>query len=295
MYSFYYDFCGVKDTFFSKKKLLNIRGELISLESPIVMGIVNVTPDSFFDGGKYVDEEAVLERVSQVISEGGLIVDVGGYSSRPGAAEISEEEELKRVIPAIKIIRNNFPNVIISADTFRSNVAYKAIEKGADIINDISVGSIDKRMFDVVAELNVPYIMMHMQGTPQTMQLHPEYKDVTQDIIYYFSEKIDTLYQKGVSDIILDPGFGFGKTVEHNYTLLKNLQAFNMFELPVLVGLSRKSMINKVLNISPKDALNGTTVINTLALLNGADILRVHDVKQAVEAVKLVEYYKNNS
>jgi dihydropteroate synthase len=295
MYSFYYDFCGVKDTFFSKKKLLNIKGELISLESPIVMGIVNVTPDSFFDGGKYVDEEAVLERVSQVISEGGLIVDVGGYSSRPGAAEISEEEELKRVIPAIKIIRNNFPNVIISADTFRSNVAYKAIEKGADIINDISVGSIDKRMFDVVAELNVPYIMMHMQGTPQTMQLHPEYKDVTQDIIYYFSEKIDTLYQKGVSDIILDPGFGFGKTVEHNYTLLKNLQAFNMFELPVLVGLSRKSMINKVLNISPKDALNGTTVLNTLALLNGADILRVHDVKQAIEAVKLVEYYKNNS
>jgi len=285
----------VKDTFFSKKKRLNIRGELISLDSPVVMGIVNVTPDSFFDGGDYVSERAVIERVEKIILEGGLMVDVGGYSSRPGAKDISVEEELNRVIPAVKNIRAHFPDVIISVDTFRSEVALKAIECGADIINDISAGELDKKMFDVIADANVPYIMMHMQGTPQTMQQNPLYKDVTQDIIHYFTKKLDELYRKGVSDVILDPGFGFGKTVEHNYELLKNLQAFEMLELPILVGVSRKSMINKVLDISPKEALNGTTVINTLALLNGADIVRVHDVKQAVEAVKLVEFYKNTN
>ncbi len=285
----------MKDTFFSKKKRLNIRGELISLDSPVVMGIVNVTPDSFFDGGDYVSERAVIERVEKIILEGGLMVDVGGYSSRPGAKDISVEEELNRVIPAVKNIRAHFPDVIISVDTFRSEVALKAIECGADIINDISAGELDKKMFDVIADANVPYIMMHMQGTPQTMQQNPLYKDVTQDIIHYFTKKFDELYRKGVSDVILDPGFGFGKTVEHNYELLKNLQAFEMLELPILVGVSRKSMINKVLDISPKEALNGTTVINTLALLNGADIVRVHDVKQAVEAVKLVEFYKNTN
>ena len=285
----------MKDTFFSKKKRLNIRGELISLDSPVVMGIVNVTPDSFFDGGDYVSERAVIERVEKIILEGGLMVDVGGYSSRPGAKDISVEEELNRVIPAVKNIRAHFPDVIISVDTFRSEVALKAIECGADIINDISAGELDKKMFDVIADANVPYIMMHMQGTPQTMQQNPLYKDVTQDIIHYFTKKVDELYRKGVSDVILDPGFGFGKTVEHNYELLKNLQAFEMLELPILVGVSRKSMINKVLDISPKEALNGTTVINTLALLNGADIVRVHDVKQAVEAVKLVEFYKNTN
>ncbi len=285
----------MKDTFFSKKKRLNIRGELISLDSPVVMGIVNVTPDSFFDGGDYVSERAVIERVEKIILEGGLMVDVGGYSSRPGAKDISVEEELNRVIPAVKNIRAHFPDVIISVDTFRSEVALKAIECGADIINDISAGELDKKMFDVIADANVPYIMMHMQGTPQTMQQNPLYKDVTQDIIHYFTKKLDELYRKGVSDVILDPGFGFGKTVEHNYELLKNLQAFEMLELPILVGVSRKSMINKVLDISPKEALNGTTVINTLALLNGADIVRVHDVKQAVEAVKLVEFYKNTN
>ena len=282
----------MKDTFFSKKKLLKIRGELISFDSPVVMGIVNVTPDSFFDGGKYVDDDAVVERVNEIVSEGGLIVDVGGYSSRPGAKDIDVNEEINRVIPAVKTIRKEFPGVIISVDTFRSAVAGKALEQGADIINDISAGELDSRMFDVIAGANVPYIMMHMQGTPQTMQQNPQYNDVTQDIIRYFSEKLEKLYAKGVSDVILDPGFGFGKTVAHNYELLKNLPAFEMLELPLLVGVSRKSMINKVLGIQAKDALNGTSVINTIALLNGADILRVHDVKQAVEAVKLVEVYK---
>ncbi len=262
---------------------------------PWIMAIVNVTPDSFFDGGKYLSEQAVYERVSRAMEEGAKIVDVGGYSSRPGAQHIDEQEELRRVIPVVQFIRQNFPGVIISVDTFRSAVAEKAIEAGASMVNDISAGEMDNNMFDVVAAANVPYIMMHMQGTPQTMQQNPQYHNVVQDIVYYFSEKLDKLYAKGVNDVVLDVGFGFGKTVAHNYELLRNLPAFDIFGLPLLVGVSRKSMINKVLGIPPQEALNGTTVLHTLALLNGADILRVHDVRPAMEAICLVEQYRKGN
>lgn len=277
----------VQDTFFLKKKSINCDGKIVNLDEPLVMGILNATPDSFFDGGKHTDEKNIIAFVKQQLADGAAIIDVGGYSSKPEAAEVSEKEELNRVIPVIRLLKQEFKDIVISIDTFRSQVAQEAVKHGATIINDIAAGELDNKMFDVVAELNVSYIMMHMQGTPQTMQKNPTYRNVTKEVMNYFAEKVNVLHQKGVNDIILDPGFGFGKTLEHNYQLLKELNYLNWFELPILVGLSRKSMITKALNISSIEALNGTTILNTLALTKGANILRVHDVKEADEVVKL--------
>lgn len=277
----------VQDTFFLKKKSINCDGKIVNLDEPLVMGILNATPDSFFDGGKHTDEKNIIAFVKQQLADGAAIIDVGGYSSKPEAAEVSEKEELNRVIPVIRLLKQEFKDIVLSIDTFRSQVAQEAVKHGAAIINDIAAGELDNKMFDVVAELRVPYIMMHMQGTPQTMQKNPTYQNVTREVMDYFIEKTAILRQKGVNDIIIDPGFGFGKTIEHNYQLLRELNHFTIFELPMLVGVSRKSMITKALNISSKEALNGTTILNTLALTKGANILRVHDVKEANEVVKL--------
>lgn len=276
-----------KDTFFCEKRTLNCNGRLLLLDEPLVMGILNATPDSFYEKSRFSSEKQLLLQVEKMLSEGADIIDAGGYSTRPGAKNISEKEELQRLIPAIKIILKKFPRIIISADTFRSEVAKAAVENGASIINDISGGTSDKKMFETVAKLGVPYILMHIQGTPQTMQNNPQYKNVTKEILFFFAEKTKQLKELGVKDIILDPGFGFGKTLEHNYEILKNLNDFKIFELPILAGFSRKSMINKVLHTKPENALNGTTVLNTMALMKGAKILRVHDVKEAKEAVKI--------
>jgi dihydropteroate synthase len=267
---------------------INCKGKLIDVSSPKVMGILNITPDSFFDGGKYKNEADILFQTEKMLNEGATFIDVGAYSSRPGAAHISEKEELSRILPVIDLLVKNFPEIIISVDTFRSEIAKKTIENGAAIINDISGGKMDENMFQTVAELQVPYILMHMLGTPQNMQQNPVYKDVTKEIIRFFSEQIFKLHQLKVNDIIIDMGFGFGKTIAHNYELLQNLSLFQSLDAPILVGVSRKSMLYKPLEISANEALNATTVANTIALLNGANILRVHDVKEAVEAIKIV-------
>lgn len=283
-----------KDTFFNKKKTLRFRQEIFVLEKPIVMGILNVTPDSFYDGGKYNSEKEIIENVEKMISEGATIIDVGAVSTRPNSIQITYEEEILRLKLVFSYLHKHFPNTWFSVDTYRADVAKMAVEEyGVGMINDISSGNMDKNMFSVIANLQVPYLIMHMQGTPENMQLNPVYSKITQEIIKDFSNTIDKLHQLGVNDILIDPGFGFGKTLEHNYTLLKELSAFKMFELPIVVGLSRKSMIYKLLKNTPDDALNGTSVVNSLALMNGADILRVHDVKQAVEALKIVQLYKN--
>lgn len=281
-----------KDTFFSRKQNINCGGELLDLSEPKIMGILNVTPDSFYDGGKHSSMEEILNQLNKLIDEGCDIIDVGAYSSRPGAVDISIEEELKRLIPVLEIIRNDFPQRIVSVDTFRPEVAKKVVQDfNVNIINDISAGGLDHKMYETIAELNVPYVMMHMKGNPQNMQKNPQYENVVKEVIDYFSKKVEKLKLIGINDLIIDPGFGFGKTVEHNYQLLKHLDDFKIFELPILVGLSRKSMINKVLEISPKDALNGTTVLNTLALTGGANILRVHDVKEAKETIKITREF----
>lgn len=275
-------------------KIINIKGKLCDLSHPVVMGILNITPDSFFDGGKYFSEsDKIKARIDQILAEGGKIIDIGAYSSRPGADDVSEDEEYRRLARAFDVIASNYSDLTISVDTFRSGIARKAVlEFGADIINDISAGEIDKNMFTTVAELNVPYILMHMQGRPADMQNSPTYADVVEDIVLYLSRKVMELRQLGVKDIIIDPGFGFGKTLEQNYALLNRLEAFDVFELPLLVGISRKSMIYKLLNKTPQESLNGTTVLNTLALTKGASILRVHDVKEAVECVTIFEALK---
>ncbi len=280
-----------QDTFFLK----NNKGISLNLDEPVIMGILNVTPDSFFDGGQNIENEAIIEKVNLMQLNGAKIIDVGGYSTRPNAKEVSEEEELKRVIPIIELISNQFPDLIISIDTFRSSVAKKAVESGANLINDISGGSLDENMFKTIAELNVPYILMHIKGTPQTMQNNPSYNNVVEEVKEYFTTKIAELNELGTTNIILDLGFGFGKTVEHNYQLLNALDKFDSFGLPILTGISRKSMINKVIGTTPEEALNGTTVLNTISLLNGTKILRVHDVKEANECLKLVEKLKKNS
>ncbi len=277
-----------EDTFFKMKKLININGTPVDFSTPKVMGILNVTPDSFYDGGKYTEETELLKHAEKMIEDGAAILDLGAQSTRPNATLVSADEEWKRLEPGLKKIRKEFPSIIISVDTFYGNVAENAVDFGANIVNDISGGTMDEKMFDTIAKLKVPYVMMHMQGTPQTMQKDPQYKNVTTEAISYFAERIQKLISFGVKDIIVDPGFGFGKTTEHNYELLKNLDLFRALERPILVGLSRKSMINKVLNCKASQALNGTTVLNTIALMNGANILRVHDVKEAVEVVKLV-------
>lgn len=271
---------------------LNCRGHLLNLSSPLVMGILNVTPDSFYDGGKFNDETNMLSRVQVMLEEGASIIDIGAVSTRPGSKDISREEEIERLIPAIKLIHQYFPSAVLSADTYGSEVAEMAIDSGAAIINDISAGEFDSKMFETIARLQVPYIMMHMQGTPPTMQQNPVYENVTLDIIRFFVKRLEKLRSLGVKDIVIDPGFGFGKTVEHNYELLASLCSFEMLDCPILVGVSRKAMINKVLHTKPEDALNGTTVANTIALMNGANILRVHDVKEAMEAIKIVNQIK---
>lgn len=273
---------------------LNVRGRLLDLSKPQVMGILNVTPDSFYAGSRMETEEAVRRRVRQIIAEGGSMIDVGAYSSRPGAADVSAEEEMERLRRGMRIVREEAPEIPVSVDTFRADVAKMAVEElGVDIINDISGGELDKEMFKTVAKLGVPYILMHMKGTPQTMQQAPHYEDLMKEVMLYFAEKVQQLRDLGQKDIVLDPGYGFAKTIDHNYELLKHQEMLEVFELPLLVGVSRKSMIYRFLGSSPEEALNGTTVLNTLALQKGANILRVHDVKEAVEVVRLVEKFSN--
>jgi len=274
--------------FLKRKNTINVGGELIDFTVPVVMGVVNVTPDSFYDGGKMADEKVLLSAVEKMINDGVNILDVGAISTRPGAKIISTKIELGRLLPAVLAIRNSFPKIPISIDTFRSWVAVRVVDEiGQIVVNDISGGSLDSKMFETIGKLKVPYILTHMQGTPSTMQENPQYDDIVKDVSSYLSEKVKRLTKFGVLDIIIDPGFGFGKNLDHNYELLNRLDSFKVFQLPVMVGLSRKSMIWKALDAKPETALNGTTVANTLALLGGADILRVHDVKEAVEAVKI--------
>jgi dihydropteroate synthase len=267
---------------------INCKGNLIDLTAPRVMGILNITPDSFYDGGKYKNESEILNQVEKMLSDGATFIDVGAYSSRPGAQHISEEEELKRIIPVINLLQKNFHEIIISIDTFRSRVAIETVHAGAALINDISGGKLDDKMFTTVANLQVPYILMHMLGTPQNMQKNPVYNNVTAEIISFFAEQIHKLHQLRLNDVIIDVGFGFGKTNTHNYEILKNLALFKSLDAPILAGLSRKSMLYKTLDISAQEALNATTSANTIALLNGANMLRVHDVKEAVETIKIV-------
>jgi len=267
---------------------INCKGKLIDLSSPKVMGILNITPDSFYDGGKYKNESDILSQTEKMLTEGATFIDVGAYSSRPGAAHISEEEELQRIIPVIDLLSKEFPKIIISVDTFRSKIAKETIASGAAIINDISGGNMDVNMFKTVADLQVPYILMHMLGTPQNMQKNPVYDDVIKDIISFFAAQIYKLHQLKLNDVIIDVGFGFGKTINHNFEILKNLSLFKSLDAPILAGVSRKSMLYKTLDITAQEALNATTSANTIALLNGANILRVHDVKEAVESIKIV-------
>jgi len=271
---------------------INCNGKIIDLSTPKVMGILNTTPDSFFDGGMYKSKEAIVSKVSKMLEDGATFIDVGAYSSKPGAEHISEEEELARIVPVIQLLVTTFPGILISVDTFRSQVAKACIEEGACIVNDISGGDLDENMFNVVAELQVPYVIMHMQGTPQNMQVSPTYKNVVTEVFYALSKKVEALNKLHVHDVILDVGFGFGKSVAHNFKLLNNLNSFQEMGLPVLTGISRKSMLYKPLETTPKEALNATTVANTIAVQKGTQILRVHDVKEAVEVVKILELTK---
>lgn len=267
---------------------INCKGQLVDLTTPKVMGILNVTPDSFFDGGKYKEEKEILTKVETMLADGATFIDIGAYSSRPKADFVSEAEEISRIQPIVALVIQHFPDTLISIDTFRSEVARVAIENGAALINDIAAGNLDTNMFSVIAKHKVPYIMMHMRGTPKTMQDFCQYDDLVKDILFYFSEKIAEARSWGINDIIVDPGFGFSKTLEQNYEILQKLELFKILELPILVGVSRKSMIYKTLETSAANALNGTTVLNTLALTKGANILRVHDVKEAMESLKLM-------
>ena len=274
-------------------KTININGTLIDLSRPQVMGIVNVTPDSFFSGSRRQSETEIVERCAQILGEGGTMIDVGAQSTSPASRFLDAKEEAERLIPVLKLIRNEFPDAILSVDTFYADVAKEAVEEyGVNIINDISGGELDERMFLVVAQLNVPYVLMHMRGTPQTMQQFTHYDNFIQDILYYFSERKAKLNQLGVSDVIIDPGFGFSKTISQNYELMAYLKYFHIFEEPILVGISRKSMIYKLLGITSEESLNGTSALNAVALLSGTDILRVHDVREAVECVKIIEKVK---
>jgi dihydropteroate synthase len=268
---------------------INCKGRLIDLSSPKVMGILNITPDSFYDGGRLNSEREILAHVETMLNEGAFFIDIGAYSSRPGATHIDEDEELQRILPVIQMILKRFPEALLSIDTFRANVAERCVHAGACMINDISAGNLDPHMMQTISALGVPYIMMHMKGTPQNMRHQTDYSDLLKDILFYFSQKIASARQLQVVDLIIDPGFGFAKTLEQNYKLLTNLNLFQTLDLPILVGLSRKSMIYKALETSAKEALIGTVSLNTVALQKGANILRVHDVKQAVESVKLMQ------
>lgn len=269
---------------------INVRGRLLDLSEPQVMGILNVTPDSFYAASRVQTEEDIRGRVRQIVDEGGQMIDVGAYSSRPGADDVSPQEEMERLKRGMKVVREEASDIPVSIDTFRADVAKAAIEEmGADIINDISGGELDKEMFPTVAKLGVPYVLMHLKGTPQTMQQAPHYDDLMKEVLLYFAERVQRLRDLGQKDIILDPGYGFGKTLEHNYELLQHQETLHVFKLPLLVGISRKSMIYRLLNSTPQEALNGTTVLNTIAIQKGASILRVHDVKECVEVVKIVK------
>ncbi len=279
----------MNELIFARKKTLNLKGRLVSIDRPKVMGILNATPDSFYDGGKYTQHEACIRRIESMMQEGVDIIDVGGYSSRPGADFVDEEVEINRVIPCIEEAIHRYPNAIVSIDTFRSEVAKAAVDHGALMINDISGGEADPKMFETVAALNVPYIMMHMKGNPQNMQQLAQYENLKEELFIYFQKKVKLLNNLGVYDVILDPGFGFAKTLDQNYELLGKLDYFNMLNVPILVGVSRKSMIYKQLKVTADDALNGTTALHTIALIQGASILRVHDVKEAKEVITLFQ------
>jgi dihydropteroate synthase len=273
---------------------INCKGQLIDLTTPKVMGILNVTPDSFYDGGKFISDVVILSQVEKILSEGATFIDVGGQSSKPNATIVSIDEELNRLVPVVELIIKNFPDSLLSIDTFNSKVAQVCIENGAALINDISAGNLDENMFETIAKLQVPYIVMHMKGTPQTMQSLAVYDDLLKEMLFYFSEKIAKARSLGINDLIIDPGFGFAKTVSQNFELLNKLELLQMLELPILVGISRKSMIYKTLGINPEMALNGTTALNSFALTKGINLLRVHDVKEAVECVKLFDILKSN-
>jgi len=266
---------------------INCKGQIFDLSTPKIMGILNITPNSFYDGGKYSLENNAIAQVEKMLKEGATFIDIGAYSSKPNAELVSEEEELNRIIPVVKAILNKFPDALLSIDTFRSTVAQECINNGAALINDISAGSLDEKMMEVIASNNVPYIMMHLRGTPQTMQDQTNYEHIINEILTYFSDKVNKARSLGINDLIIDPGFGFAKTTDQNYEILSNLELFKMLELPILAGISRKSMIYKTLDTSPEEALNGTTVLNTIAITKGATIIRVHDVKEAMECVKL--------
>ena len=272
---------------------MQIKGQLIDFSVPKVMGVLNVTPDSFYDGGRYTEKDKIVSKVEEMILEGVDFIDIGAYSSRPGAAVVSYGEELRRLSETMELLRAGFPEPIISIDTFRSGIARKMVEEyEADMINDISAGDMDKEMFNTIADLQIPYVMMHMQGTPRTMQKNPKYDNVVKDILTFFSGKVEELKLLGVDNVICDPGFGFGKTLDHNYELMNGLGQFSVLNKPIMIGVSRKSMIGKLLGCTPDEALNGTIVLNTVALMKGIDILRVHDVKEAVEAIKIIEKLK---
>ncbi len=282
--------------FLKRKNSISLNGRLLDLSKPVVMGILNVTPDSFFDGGKYKTEKKVLTRAEEILEQGGTIIDIGAVSTKPGTDGISTKDEIDRLLPAVKAVKKAFPEAFVSIDTYRSWVALKVIEDcGPCMVNDVSGGSFDVHMFDTVGKLGVPYVLMHMQGTPLKMQENPVYDDIIRDISMFFTDCVKKLTKAGVKDVIIDPGFGFGKTLEHNYELLNRLDSFKVFQLPLLVGVSRKSMIYKLLGTNPEEALNGTTVINTLALMGGTDILRVHDVREAVEATRILEKVRSTS
>ncbi|WP_422860588.1 dihydropteroate synthase [Flagellimonas sp. S174] len=273
---------------------INCKGKLVDLSIPKVMGILNLTPDSFYDGGKYKDEDVILNQVEKMFKDGATFIDLGAYSSRPGANHVPEDEEKKRILPVLELLLKHFPESFFSIDTFRSSVASQCLDIGAALINDISAGNLDPKMFDVVARYRVPYILMHLKGTPQSMQEKAIYNNVIKDLLLYFSEKIEKSHEKKINDILIDPGFGFAKTLEQNYHMLHHLDLFQNLNKPILIGLSRKSMIYRVLKSSPKEALNGSSILHGIALLKGANILRVHDVQEAVECVTLIETLKSN-
>ncbi|WP_308763246.1 dihydropteroate synthase [uncultured Bacteroides sp.] len=275
-------------------KYINVKGELLDLSQPKVMGILNLTPDSFYADSRKQTEKDIICRVHQILEEGGTFIDMGAYSSRPDAEDVSPEEEMRRLRQGLEIVQRECPEALVSVDTFRADVAKMCVEEyGVALVNDISAGDLDAHMFPTIAQLKVPYILMHMQGNPQTMQLNPHYDNPVKEVIRYFAEKIEKLRTLGVKDLILDPGFGFGKTLKHNYEILDKLEEFQLFQLPVLVGVSRKSMIYKLLNETPEEALNGTTAVHAIALMKGAKILRVHDVKAAVETVHIFNALKD--
>jgi len=282
--------------FLKRKNTINLNGHIIDLSNPVVMGILNVTPDSFFDGGRYTTDKKVMKRAEEILEQGGTIIDIGAITTQPGSEGISTKDEISRLLPAVKAVKKAFPDAFVSIDTYRSWVALKVIEDcGPCMVNDVTGGNFDANMYETVGKLGVPYILMHMQGNPLQMQEKPEYEDIIRDISMFFTDCVKKLTKAGVKDVIIDPGFGFGKNLEHNYELLNRLDAFKVFQLPLLVGVSRKSMIFKLLGTKPEEALNGTSVVNTLALMGGADILRVHDVREAVEAVRIINMVRSTS